>query len=63
MTKMIREHFNLIAKAFNLTKPNRNPDRVKQWTDDVEQVANVLSKTNERFDKDRFIKACNKGEQ
>lgn len=65
MTKMIREHFNLIAKALNNVRPSGHDRdstlKEDQWAIDVEEIASALQQTNERFDRNRFINACKEG--
>jgi hypothetical protein len=60
MQKLTRQHFKLIADAFNKTRPQGGQYK-SQWLLDIEAIADALEQTNPGFDKERFIQAC-KGE-
>lgn len=57
---MTRKHFKAIADSFKQNKPD-GYQREIQWLKDIESMANTLAQFNERFDKEKFVKAC-KGE-
>ena len=67
MTKMLREHYNIIANAMNKVKPYNSEvftsmnAAYHQWQRDVNQLADALIQTNPRFNRERFIEACNQG--
>lgn len=62
MTKMLREHYNIIADALHRSKPRAYVGMVyDQWELIVYTLADALIKTSPRFDRERFIKACNTG--
>ena len=61
---MTRKHFIALAKALKETKPMEDITLLQdtlllQWQTDVIAITEVLSMSNDRFDADRFLKACN----
>jgi len=54
---MIRKDYILVAKGFNLVKPNTKA-RYSAWRLAVESVAYELNVSYTNFDKERFISAC-----
>jgi hypothetical protein len=57
---MTRKDFVLIAEVIkNLAPDSGIPDIACHWRDIVaERFADRLAGTNERFDRDRFMRAC-----
>ena len=62
---MSRKHFAELAEALASTKPGskyslvpETPETIKTWKETVESVARVCRGFNDRFDKDRFLRAC-----
>ena len=55
---MTRKHFDLIAAAMYANRPTAH-FRLLQWAIDCETLANVFQQTNPRFDRARFLNACN----
>lgn len=66
---MTQKDFELIAGVLRKTRPSETavvgtPNRTQadaEWTNTVEQFADALEDTNPRFDRDRFVAACQKG--
>jgi hypothetical protein len=60
---MTRRDFVLIADALKACRPAFNPTSPEwqQWSQDVRCMANALSSTNGRFDRQRFIAHCEEG--
>lgn len=66
---MQRRHFEVIAEALRVSKPN-TPERpnsadlsVKwQWTRSVHVMADALDRTNPNFNRERFYAACGETE-
>lgn len=63
---MTKKDYILIAAALNRSKPEsylkgiiHSPNLERQWECDVEHIADVLQEDNPRFDRDKFIQACN----
>lgn len=67
---MSKKHFNRLAAKLAASKPNETtpeamicpdalPAMLKQWTKDVENVADVCDEFNENFNYPRFVAACN----
>ena len=66
MTKsmMTRQHYTLLAQVMADTRPvmiTKSPSAA-QWEKTVFKLADELQATNTRFDRMKFIDACNKGE-
>ena len=58
---MTRKHFNLIAEAMNESQPiwiGKAQSRL-QWYADCEALATLFYGMNPRFDRARFLNACN----
>ena len=55
---MSKKHFDAIAQTFANTRPTELGEKRAQWTKTVEAIAYTLATFNDRFDSDRFIKAC-----
>jgi hypothetical protein len=55
---MTRKHFAAIAAAMYEIRPTAH-FRVLQWTIDCEALATVFYGMNPRFDRARFLNACN----
>lgn len=68
---MTRKHFDLLAISLSYTRPIKGSfdledangrlqflEVMAQWSRDVEAVAYVCGQSKNRFDHQRFIKAC-----
>lgn len=62
---MTRKDYVLIADALKCVRTSAAgrdegelEDRLAQWSEDCEAVADALANDNPRFDRDRFLKAC-----
>lgn len=62
---MTKKHFDAIITALQETRPPRPPqsapllvDRHWQWNLDCEAIADVCAKFNPKFDRARFLGAC-----
>lgn len=58
---MTRKDYVAIAAALAKEKPGTNWDRNKmvQWELDTVAIADVFARDNPRFDRQRFLSACN----
>jgi hypothetical protein len=57
---MTTKHFVALARALADTRPPWTAQvELAQWIEDVKAVSEVCQKSNERFDKGRFVFACN----
>lgn len=56
---MTQRHFVALAAALDATRPDNDAPNFDQWAADVRAVADVCAAANDRFDRDRFIAACN----
>jgi hypothetical protein len=58
---MSRKHYVALAAALASNRPlEGQPQAVEQWTTDCKRIADALASDNPRFDRDRFIGACEK---
>lgn len=59
---MTRKHFEAFADAMAAVRPTVNDSHDwymrQQWIRDVQAVAHVLALSNSRFDRERFVNAC-----
>lgn len=56
---MTRKDYVLIARTFNMCRPmEREVEAMRQWRTDVGSIAGALQDDNARFDRERFIAAC-----
>lgn len=58
---MSRKHFQALAYALMNARPESGPaleDRRAQWSMDCALVANVCAQSNQSFDRERFLAAC-----
>ena len=62
---MTRKDFRVIVTAFRMCKPDKEyyeadvyARYLKQWRYSVDVVAAYLATTNPRFDRQRFLTAC-----
>ena len=57
---MSKKHFHALALAFAYRRPEPHWDANKrtQWSLDVASVADVCQQANPRFDRERFLEAC-----
>ena len=55
---MTRKDYERLAAALLRTRP-MSDDRFDGWKDAVEAVAGALADDNPRFDRARFLAACN----
>ena len=57
---MSKRHFEALAVALAAVKPNDTSTfLIEQWILDVRAVADVCEQINPRFDRVRFLEACN----
>ena len=59
---MTRKDYIKIAAALALKNPRdrKKLESMVQWNLDCVSIANMLEKDNPKFDRDRFLKACQK---
>lgn len=57
---MTRKHYVMLAAALARSKPERFHAGAEdaQWRWDCRVIAEALAADNERFDRERFLKAC-----
>lgn len=55
---MSRKDFVMLANVMASTKPLQKGLMYDQWVTTVIELCRALSRTNGRFDKDRFYTAC-----
>lgn len=61
---MTKKDFQLIADALSYAKPSKTAKptgykhRLEAWNNSVHTMADYLSVTNPRYDKQRFLVAC-----
>lgn len=62
---MTRKDYVALAEALSLTEPSKSVDsqgvitpQWHVWLVTVDSIANTLAADNPRFDRDRFLKAC-----
>lgn len=55
---MTRKDYVVIAKAFSVTRPATATESHYQWLCDLHTIADVLATDNPRFDRERFVSAC-----
>lgn len=54
---MTRKDYERLAAALLSTRP-MGDERFEGWSDAVKAVANALAADNPRFDRERFVAAC-----
>ncbi len=55
---MKKKDYELIASIFNEWKPS-DKNELKNWENIIESLCNELQLKNHRFNRIRFIRACN----
>lgn len=63
---MSKKHFVLLANSLAQTRPERltltskttESEAWEQWVRTTQEIADVLRRTNERFDRTKFLVAC-----
>ena len=62
---MTRKHYKIIAESLKRTRPGSHSvlagvalEEELQWNNTVTDLARVLSSTNPRFNRARFVEAC-----
>ena len=59
---MSRKHYTEIARALHATRPaDDRSDNYNVWWESVRAIADVCESDNSRFNRDRFISACEHG--
>lgn len=61
MSDFARRHYEAIATLMQDTKPLKDATAFTQWYVDCEGLADMLADDNARFDRERFIRACEPG--
>ena len=56
---MTRKDYERVAYGLAMAEPVRPQDAVEQWQATCKSVAHQLSLENPRFDKTKFLSACN----
>ena len=57
---MTKKHFEALADALANCRPlPTDHEGMSYWDDSVSAVADVCESTNERFDRTKFVRACN----
>lgn len=57
-----RRHFEAIARVMQQTKPLVAVDTdILQWARDRDALCILFTRENDRFNRDRFIRACEPG--
>jgi hypothetical protein len=55
---MNAKDYELIAEALKVNHPEYGQDCFHQWSADVKSIADTLGKDNPRFDRRKFLEAC-----
>ena len=56
---MTRKHYVALAAALASNRPlEGQPQAVEQWQTDCQRIADALASDNSRFNRSRFIGAC-----
>jgi hypothetical protein len=59
---MTRKHYVMLAHVLHSAKPTMDdPAAFSQWEKDCGTLAYALSQDNPRFDRERFVTACETG--
>jgi hypothetical protein len=58
--KLSRIHFKAIADTLKMNKPRSHwdPNKMAQWMTTVRDFADMCSRTNSAFKRERFLEAC-----
>jgi hypothetical protein len=55
---MTRQDYILLAKTLKDTKAEHCSDAMSQWEADAQHIADALQSDNPRFNKEKFLAAC-----
>lgn len=58
MSKMTRQHFQLIADTLKASKPSGDTGAEVTWEGTVLRFADKLAETNPNFHRSQFLQAC-----